>query len=434
MFVTRALRVAAGSIAAALVLTAVGTTAAQAKPVRPGPVTGLAATVTPHAAAYNVAASWNPATNATRYRVSVTRAGITLASGTVTATAWNGTVTAAPGDTTLSVRGLAKNRPGQTTSITVNLPDATPPSGSYSSSWSNNTGGATITQDSLTDNLPVDQVTRNVDWNDGTAPAAWTIGTTIDHTYPLTEQRYTPTVTLKDAAGNTTVVDVPAIVINDSQAPTGTFSAAPAAAWASLTHVTVTQSTLSDNWTPQAAIARSVDWGDGTTTPWASASTIAHVYTTGGTFTPTVTITDEAGNAAQVAASAVDVTVDSVAPVVKLLLPAKKHSVRAWKTLLGKATDTAGTGVKHVSLRAVEKRGTAWYAYRATTKTWVKASTKARAFARSTAFSLSTNGRHLWSARLVRLRKGTLVYKVWAQDKVANRSTTLTHKATLTRL
>ena len=50
-----------------------------------------------------------------------------------------------------------------------------------------------------------------------------------------------PTVTLEDAAHNQTVVDVPAVVIKDDEAPTGTFSVAPATGWAALTSVTVTQ-------------------------------------------------------------------------------------------------------------------------------------------------------------------------------------------------
>jgi hypothetical protein len=158
------------------------------------------------------------------------------------------------------------------------------------------------------------------------------------------------------------------------------------------------------------------------------------VYAAAGTVEPVVTAEDQAHNVSTFHLSAVTVNVDAVAPVVRLLLPkTHRHSVKAWTTLKGKATDTAGTGVKIVKLNAVEKRGTKWFGYRPATKTWVKAGTKAKAFARSRAFRLTTGTRHLWSAHLAGLRKGTLVYKVSAVDMVNNASKTITHKATLTK-
>ena len=147
---------------------------------------------------------------------------------------------------------------------------------------------------------------------------------------------------------------------------------------------------------------------------------------------PVVTLTDEAGNAASVSTSAVVVTADTHGPNVKLTLPKAKHSVKAWKTLRGTATD-AETGVASVWLKAVQKRGAAWYAFKATTHTWVKAATKAKAFTKATAFTRTTDTQHRWTAKLTKLRRGTLVYKVRATDMVGNRSTTLTHSAKLTR-
>jgi hypothetical protein len=105
--------------------------------------------------------------------------------------------------------------------------------------------------------------------------------------------------------------------------------------------------------------------------------------------------------------------------------------VKAWKTLHGKATD-AGTGVKSVSVKAVEKRGRTWYAYNAATTTWVKAATKAKALAKTKAIVSTPNARHRWSAKLVGLRKGTLIVKVRATDHVKNRSVVLSRKASLT--
>jgi hypothetical protein len=106
--------------------------------------------------------------------------------------------------------------------------------------------------------------------------------------------------------------------------------------------------------------------------------------------------------------------------------------VTAWKTLRGTATD-GQTGVKKVSLRAVEKRGTAWFGYNAKTHTWVKAGSQAKAFEASKALGLQTDSLGRWTATLSKLRKGTLVLKVRALDHVKNRSATLTRQATLTK-
>jgi hypothetical protein len=436
MSYARSLRLLAGTLTATVALGTLGATAAQARPVKPGGVTGLTASVTPQqgssaSASYAISSSWNAAAGATKYRVALTKSGTTLTSSTVTTTSWSPTVTSSPGDASLAVTPVANHRKGATVRVTVHFADVMAPRGTYTSDWTG--ADATITQTELTDDSGSAGVTRVVDWGDGTTPASWTTGTTVNHSYAGLG-RYLPTVTLTDAAANEAVVPVPAIVIGDTTAPTGAFSAGPGAAWAGFTAVTLSQSALNDDYTPNGAITRTVDWGDTTTSSWSAGQTITHVYPAAGTFSPKVTITDESGNAAEVTTSDVTVKADVVAPLLRLLLPTSRtHSVKTWKTLRGKATDAPGTGVKQVSLRAVEKRGTAWYGYRPATKRWVRAATKAGAFKRSRAFSLTTNARHRWSATLAGLRKGTLVYKVSAVDQVKNSSRTLTHKATLTK-
>jgi hypothetical protein len=222
-------------------------------------------------------------------------------------------------------------------------------------------------------------------------------------------------------------------VAGDTQAPIGTFVAGPSKGWAKLTRVTLTQTAIHDNVTPDAAIGRGVAWGDGTTSTWTSGTTITHVYATHGTFTPQVTLTDQAGNSSDpIDSSPVVVKADRSAPVVTVRLPGHRHSVAAWRTLRGKATDT-GTGVAAVRVRAVEKHAGAWYAYDASSARWVKAASKAKAFARATPFVLSTNARDHWAATLTGLRKGTLITTIRATDQVGNRSPKVGTRAVLTR-
>jgi 5'-nucleotidase len=108
-------------------------------------------------------------------------------------------------------------------------------------------------------------VKRVVSWGDGTAPQAWTgTGTALSHHYPALG-RYVPSVTLSDAAGNSAVIGVPAVVIGDHSAPTGAFGVAPGTAWAQLTSVQITQRALADNYSPGDTITRTVKWADGST-------------------------------------------------------------------------------------------------------------------------------------------------------------------------
>jgi hypothetical protein len=336
------------------------------------------------------------------------------------------------------VRAVLGRKPGKPASLTVPLADVTAPTGTYSASSDNATGGATITQASLSDDSGAGQVTRTVDWGDGSPTQAWNSGTTIGHTYTLTpaqEVRFPATVKLTDAANNSTTVDViPAPVFNDHTPPNGTFSVSPTAAWSGLTKVVVTMDALNDDRTPSGRITCLVTWGDGTTTDWTSIGPVEHVYAEAGTHTPTVTLTDEAGNSsAPLATQTVVVSSDTVAPTVSITKSKPAHSVRAWRTLRGKATDTSGTGVNRVSVKAVEKRGSSWFGYRATTKSWVKASTKSKALSRAVPFSRTTDASHRWSAMLRGLTKGTLLVKASATDLVANHSAVVSRTVKLTR-
>jgi hypothetical protein len=220
----------------------------------------------------------------------------------------------------------------------------------------------------------------------------------------------------------------------DHTPPTGSFHTTQSSAWAKLTKVQVVQTAIHDDTSRNGAITRRVAWGDGTKTNWTRGTTLTHVYKKGGTFTPRVTLTDEAGNSSgPIMATRVVVKVDRTGPVVKLQLPGHRHSLASWKTLRGTATD-AGTGVRKVKVQAVERRGTTWFGYNAKTHRWTKATTKAQAFAKARALKVKPNSRHQWAAKVAHLHQGTLVYTVSATDRVANTSATLTHKAEISHL
>lgn len=340
-------------------------TASAKPPAKPELVRNLVLSVSKPGASYRIHATWDAANRATKYQVTMTNTAGLLDQGTVTTTAFTGTV-AAPVSSIVKVSVVPFNttRRGRATNKSVVLPDLTAPVAGYSITQKSADGNVTIEQTSLSDDLSTPaNVTQTIDWGDGTPVGPPEAGSTtvFSHAYGTTPTVYYPQVTVADEAGNDTGYDLTTVVADDT-APTGTFSVSPATAWASWTTVTLTQLTLDDDLSAADEISRSVDWGDGSSELMSAALTATHRYTTADTFTPTVTIADEAGNSDAVATSGVVVTVDTLAPRVRLTLPkVNRSSVSSWKTLRGHARDT-GTGVRLVRVRAIEKRGSFWYA------------------------------------------------------------------------
>ncbi|GAB3779896.1 PKD domain-containing protein [Nocardioides ungokensis] len=428
------------ALSAALILTAVaafsGPSAEAKPPARPGKVSKLAVgAVTKPATAYLLPASWNAGTGATSYRVKATdQTGSVLDSDTVTDTSWQATVVSTAGRTVrITVTPYNNNRRGQSSSVDKVMPDLTAPTGSFGLAQVGR--NVTVTQTALSDDAsPASNITRVVDWKDGTPAETWPSGgTQIGHTYPLTGLWH-PTVTLTDAVGNSVVLPLGAAVTGDTAPPTGAFTAGPGSAWASYSTVALTQEAISDgDFSAAADIKRTVDWGDGSAAAtWATGTAAEHVYTAAGSYTPKVELTDEAGNSATYDASVVTVTLDSVAPTVTLKAPRYARSVRSSRTLKGSATD-AETGVAGVRVKAVEKRGTRWYGYRPATGTWVKAASKKAAWRQARAAAVTPTATGTWSSPLRHLAKGQLLVKSNGRDLVGNTSTWVLTSRKLTR-
>lgn len=439
------------SACAALTFTGVSAEAATLKPTdsisaRLAPTklpaaTGLAMTITKPSSSYSVDALWNAVSGATSYKVSLAdvTTGTTVASGKVTATTWSVTRALKVGDTVkLTVTPLAGKRPGKSASFSKVVPDLTAPTGTFTVAHSADSKDATLTWGSVADDSGK-TVTQVVTWGDGKTDTWTTAAGTLTHTYPAGKKVYYPTVRLTDPSGNAAVVNLDPVAIDDTEKPTastGAFKDAPGRAWAKYTVVTLTQvGTVSDDLSQPQNIQRTVHWGDQTTTVLAKgAMTAKHVYAAAGTFTPTVTLTDEAKRVSDpIALSAVTVKADTVAPRANLIKPRlRRTAVRSWVRLHGRGSDVGGTGVRNVAVRIIENRAGIWYAYRAGTHSWVKAGRQARAL-RMSRPALVHPQKGVWTYRLPGLRKGTLLVKVWGTDMVGNVSKPLTYKQLLTR-
>jgi len=413
---------------------------AKGKPVRPSAPTDLVVgTITGSGSSYVVPATWRAGANTTSFQASVLAGTSVLAQASLTSTSWAPHITAKAGTAIkVQVIGVNGRYKGPAAVASATIPDVTAPVGRYTASWatpSSSTMPVTFAQDSLTDDVSAAaSITVQVDFGDG-SPAVTNPVFPLVHDYAVTvgvAKRYQPAVTVSDAAGNTAAAPVNAVVVFDSTAPTGTVAVAPSRGWARWTGVTLT-TTASDNLSPAASIRRTVAWGDGTTTVTYGDRTLRHTYAVAGTFRPRVTLADEAVpvNSGEVAGGAVVVAKDVYGPTVTLALPvAKRRSVRSWSVLRGASRD-AQTAVRLVRVKAVEKRGRAFYAYVPARRAWVKAGRKSRAFTVAGYVQVAT--RKAWSVRLPRLTKGVLVYRVQAVDVMGNVSAVVQHQQRLTK-
>lgn len=399
-----------------------------------GPVVGLKATVSKPGAAYRVDATWNPLPRAASYQVTMTTStGSVVDEGRVTDSAWQ-TTTNLPALTQLRLKVVPytdTNRRGRAAFTSFRLPDLTAPTASYRVSTDGYEG--TVTQVSLNDDVTAAaDVVREIDWGAGFQP--WGTGDSVSATFSA-EGIHHPAVRLTDEAGNSRSYTL-TVVIGDETAPVGEFAVSPTTGWAKLTRVRVSQLSLSDDFSAAADIQRWVTWGDGTAAVrWQTGTRLGHVYRVGGSFVPVVRLVDQAGNSVEVATSPVVTKVDSTAPKVSVKVPQRRvRYVASWRTVRGKATDVNGSGVAKVGLWAVEKRGGVWYAYRAPSRTWVKAGgTRAAAFRKARAARITPTQWSTWSYRIGSLRKGRLVVRVTARDRIGNISRPVTVKQTLTR-
>ena len=433
----RHFRVLGGAVFVSVILSITASPALAKPPAKPSAPTDLVLSASRSGSTVAVKATWVAGTNATKYAVKLKSGGVTLDSATVSTLTWTGHTTR-PDDgstVTISVTSYNGRRRGGTATRSLVLPDMTAPTASYDVTHDPAPDGPTVTVavSSLADNLtPTADISQVIDWGDGTTPEPWASSqATISHTYPDTEARYEAQVTLADQSTNNRVYPL-VIVVKDRTEPTGSFALITPSAWAGWTNVRLAQAAIQDNLSPADKITRVISWGDGAQTIWTQGTTPTHVYGAPGSYSPTVTLTDEAGNSSEpLATSTVVVKADEARPTIRLTPPrTRKAHVASWRTLKGRAAD-AQTGVRNVVLKAIEKRGKVWYAYKANTRSWVKAKSKSAAWKRTVAASVRPT-RGNWSVKLSNLRKGRLLYKARAFDNRANASFWVSKRARLT--
>ncbi|MDH6117984.1 PKD domain-containing protein [Kitasatospora sp. GAS204B] len=133
-------------------------------------------------------------------------------------------------------------------------------------------------------------LTYTYDFGDGTAPVV-TTQAQFSHTY-LTPGTYTASVTVTDGVGGTVTAAAPTPVVATDLAPLApVLTVRPAS---QLLTYSFTASVPASTW---RVTTYALDFGDGTT---GSGASTTHTYQTPGTYTATLTVTDEAGRSQEV--------------------------------------------------------------------------------------------------------------------------------------
>lgn len=185
--------------------------------------------------------------------------------------------------------------------------------------------------------------------------------------------------------------------------------------------VEIVQSSLEDDRTAVEDIVREVNWGTGVGyEPWRRTSSIEFAYTTVGEYDLKVRVTDEAGNRAVDDLGTVVVS-DSFAPQLSVNRPESDRR-RAWRSLRGYARDVGLAGLDFVRVKAIQKRGGGWFAYRGEERGWVPAVSETRAKAGAAAVRVPASDNGAWSVPLTGVRTGLLVVRTFARDHEGNRS------------
>ena len=150
---------------------------------------------------------------------------------------------------------------------------------------------------------------------------------------------------------------------------------------------------------------------------------LTHTFARPGSYPVRLTVRNARGIATSTRLITVDRPEDTVAPRVRLVRPTShRFRVSAWRTLRGRTSDGSGSGVRYATLRVVEKRHGSWFAYRASTHTWVRAGTRGRAVRRADATRLVPSSSGRFHERVVGLRRGRLTVRFTVTDRAGNTS------------
>jgi hypothetical protein len=289
----------------------------------------------------------------------------------------------------------------------------------------------TLTQRSVADDrTDPSEITRVVTWGDGTRAETLAPGaTTITKTYAKAG-RYTVSVRLTDAAGNTAVAALakPAVAVTVP----GTFTFSKKSVW----HGQKFKLTISK--VPSGTTKINLDAGDGVVSELKGKNQTLSGYfyhnsndklIKPGVVTFRATFTNAKGVSAVFTIGKVTIKRDSWNPKVKIKKPKSANRVSSWKTVRGTVSDK-GAGAGAVFVWVTRITSTAAYCY-TPRKTWKRVYSDEELYDCDGVRAKLSKGK--WSLGVKGLKKGTIYFDALAIDWSDRKSKWSTVKQQITR-
>lgn len=286
-----------------------------------------------------------------------------------------------------------------------------------------------LTQGAVTDETSTpDQITRVVNWGDGTTSTLDPNVAEYPHKYGK-NGKFTVTVTFQDAAGNSSQA-TSAVSITTP----GKFKVSKTSVWWNEI-LTVNFSSV-----PAGTTKIVFDHGDGyvQTLPGKYQTVRAYYYTrksggyVKGIVRPKATFHNQYGASSAIQIAKLTVKADGWRPTVKIAKPGSSDRIKSWKTVKGTAADK-GSGLNRVAVFATRFNGSKVYCYTAK-KTWQRVNVNSDSQINKYCvphYVKISKGK--WSLSLKGVAKGTLYVDASAQDNTGNWSKFATVKGKITR-
>ncbi|MEV4636158.1 PKD domain-containing protein [Actinoplanes sp. NPDC049548] len=309
--------------------------------------------------------------------------------------------------------------------------DTTAPTGRFSLSSTSLWVGqrVTLTQGAITDDTSsADQISRVVSWGDGTSSIIYAGQAPIKKQYTK-NGRYTITLLLTDAAGNTSKATASANTV--SVTTPGKYKLDKYSLWPGQ-KVKITISSV-----PAGTSKIRFDWGDGYTNDLRGKNqSFTGLYyhrknggLVRGAVTMRATFYNKNGASSAVYVAKVTVKTDSWNPVVKIKKPGSSNRLKSWKYGKGTVTDK-GAGVPYVYVWATRINGSKVYCFTPQRK-WKRVYSQEE-YENCAPIALKNN-KGKWSLKLTGLKKGTLYVDAKAWDWADRGSKWASVKANITR-
>ncbi|MFI7597068.1 PKD domain-containing protein [Actinoplanes sp. NPDC049681] len=278
------------------------------------------------------------------------------------------------------------------------------------------------------DGSPAEAISRVVDWGDGTSSTIVAGQAPVEKQYTK-NGTYTVTLTLTDAAGNSSTATASADTVKVTTP--GTFTLDKRELWPGQ-ELKVTIGAV-----PAGTTGIRLDWGDGSATELSGRNqSVTGIYyhrdnggLVHGQVTLRATFTNDNGPSSALAVGKVTVKKDTWKPVVKVKKPESADRLSSWKYARGTVEDK-GAGVPYVYVLAARFSGTSVYCYTPQHK-WKRLHSIQELGDCVPVVVKASEGK--WSLKLSNLKKGTLRVEAKAWDWADNESKPSAVKAEITR-